>query len=667
MANIKQIEVNNVTYDFCDAAGRELIAPEYVPGNTYKKGDYVIYNNELYRCKIGSIDNAWSPNHWESSQENLSTKINENENLNSIYRNLIIPQYSTTKTYLVGDYVMYNNKCYYCNSLVQNSEWSSTTWSQVSNIENLVEKILNNISNTDKIKDAISNFYIDKLRIYKLTTHVSGSYYDLYAIPVSLLTNKTVNLIASDGFNYGLIKTYIINKPTDYTYTTPYWDITLCEGKRETIVNPNSSVEITIPVDCKYIYLKLTSGKQPPQILYNGFNLLNGLEGLILNNSDLITAALNKLNVLENYTRETSLLNTINFRGNTSIYDAVPLPAEKLIVILQPEQITYLDYPTPTTERPITNWSNVEITTENSSGESNTISVVFPSEAGTIYGGVLDLINGTLDVNMGSIDLGLLDWELETGIGPNVFSTAGIENYINKSEFKAMCPIYRHIDNVDYGTETNINTYDYSFAFLNVKNTGNHILYIKDSRFSDKNSFKAAMSGVEMVYELQEPIPYNLTPQQLNLFKDYNNISTTAGEVVIAYRQNNSKKIEELENLVDALIYDRNNVSQTTDHGLFITNQPVSDTITGTAEIKVLGYADPYNPLTFTWKREGGMGYVDLDINYETVKDLKDSNNLTYGSRITTNRTTSSMYKCVVSSGSNTLAESRPIYLQKQI
>ena len=57
------IEDNN--YEILDAKNRANIAAEYSASSTYKVGDVVLYNGQLYKCTTAiTTAEAWTAAHW---------------------------------------------------------------------------------------------------------------------------------------------------------------------------------------------------------------------------------------------------------------------------------------------------------------------------------------------------------------------------------------------------------------------------------------------------------------------------------------------------------------------------------------------------------------------------------------------------------------------------
>lgn len=170
--------------------------------------------------------------------------------------------------------------------------------------------------------------------------------------------------------------------------------------------------------------------------------------------------------------------------------------------------------PSPTNIRPITGWDGVEIR------NNETVYPVTWSEAGTVYGGTLDVTNGTLTVTMAMVDLGTLTWAylasskiFSTNVsGKKPGITGGVvSQYTNGRWWSG----WADKDCVWCGNATN---------------TG---FVVKDTAYTDAATFKAAMSGVQFVYELAEPVTYQLTPTEITTLIGENNIWADCGDVSV--------------------------------------------------------------------------------------------------------------------------------------
>ena len=143
-----------------------------------------------------------------------------------------------------------------------------------------------------------------------------------------------------------------------------------------------------------------------------------------------------------------------------------------------------------------------------------------------VYGGTLDVVSGVLTVNKTAIDMGSITWTYYTGASAPMFygdlpngknnNTNGGQAYID------VCSCYKKAYSTVSGASTfATNGTDGSFA----QNTNTQCrMLIKDSRYSNGSDFKTAVTGQTVVYELENPLTYQLTPNQVELLKGTNNI-----------------------------------------------------------------------------------------------------------------------------------------------
>lgn len=152
-------------------------------------------------------------------------------------------------------------------------------------------------------------------------------------------------------------------------------------------------------------------------------------------------------------------------------------------------------------------------------------SITFSSEAGTVYGGKLDVVKGELVVDRAMVDLGTLNWAGWTESGSIIFN-AIVEGKVRIRKSELLCSQYKPNYNVSVWRD---------LLDFEITGASNDRVYIRDSRYSDVATFKAAMSGVKLVYELATPITYQLTPQEINTIIGTNTIYSDTGDVSILY------------------------------------------------------------------------------------------------------------------------------------
>ena len=159
----------------------------------------------------------------------------------------------------------------------------------------------------------------------------------------------------------------------------------------------------------------------------------------------------------------------------------------------------------------------------------------FPEAAGTVYGGTLTIHqdgSGELVVENGEVDLGTLTWTKSGTDG--LFLCYGANSFIkfpqtNMDKADIICKIYATGSYTSHGDRSVYTTW--ADAFIKY-------LAVKDSTYSDSDvtAFKTAMSGAQLVYELAEPVTYQLTNQQVvELLNGQNNVWADCGSIDLTY------------------------------------------------------------------------------------------------------------------------------------
>ena len=150
------------------------------------------------------------------------------------------------------------------------------------------------------------------------------------------------------------------------------------------------------------------------------------------------------------------------------------------------------------------------------------VTITFPSSAGTVYGGTLDVTKGELTVDKAIIDLGDMSWTYQSAntrfVASDIQNTSKYPSS-NDTPSNIMCSCYAN------------NSYrDYTDGQIAQSNTGN--VFIKDSNYTDAATFTTAVSGQKLVYELAEPIIIPLTPSLIKSLNGTNNLSVDCGDVI---------------------------------------------------------------------------------------------------------------------------------------
>lgn len=99
--------------------GATNVAQDYTSGS-YKVGDYRIYNGQLYRCTTTGAGTP--PSGWVATNVMAEAGSGVGDSIAQEYST------SSSKTYAVGDYVVFERKLYRCTAETTGETWDSTKW-----------------------------------------------------------------------------------------------------------------------------------------------------------------------------------------------------------------------------------------------------------------------------------------------------------------------------------------------------------------------------------------------------------------------------------------------------------------------------------------------------------------------------------------------------------
>ena len=193
--------------------------------------------------------------------------------------------------------------------------------------------------------------------------------------------------------------------------------------------------------------------------------------------------------------------------------------------------------PTPTSPLPISGWTGANITVSPTldAQDGTVYQIPWQSDAGTVYGGTLNVTTGALTVTHMSVDMGTLSWSRAKLSG-----TDDIYRFMaNGSNFEypmavatkspeVICSTYKSV------ATSNLKNYDKSVTTTNSYPN----IYVRDDDYSTAPTFKTAVSGVQIVYRLATPLTYQLTPNAIKTLLGNNNIWADTGDIVeLTYRK----------------------------------------------------------------------------------------------------------------------------------
>ena len=159
------------------------------------------------------------------------------------------------------------------------------------------------------------------------------------------------------------------------------------------------------------------------------------------------------------------------------------------------------------------------------------VQVSWQTEAGTVYGGTLDVTTGKLTVDRAMVDLGAKNWYSSTAAGRTRFRTSitDIER-ISSPNVRAslLCS--------NYPTKTANQTYQGITGVSLQQNEADIYIYDPQTESMTTAEFKSAMSGVQLVYKLATPQTYQLTPTEVTTLLGDNTIWANTGDTTAEYR-----------------------------------------------------------------------------------------------------------------------------------
>ena len=179
---------------------------------------------------------------------------------------------------------------------------------------------------------------------------------------------------------------------------------------------------------------------------------------------------------------------------------------------------------------PKTSTSNIQIeegsVSTNYEDSGKTYLVDWTSSAGTVYRGTVDIITGLLTVEKQILDLGGLSWTKYD----SSTAAAGYAFYASVSGKKVkdtgmMCSRYWSSDIA--GIAETYAAYGINDKLCFSPSTANSArVYIADSDYSTSADLTISLNGVQLVYTLDTPIVYSLTPEEVKAFIGSNSIWT---------------------------------------------------------------------------------------------------------------------------------------------
>lgn len=176
--------------------------------------------------------------------------------------------------------------------------------------------------------------------------------------------------------------------------------------------------------------------------------------------------------------------------------------------------------PSPTNIRPISGRTGLTVTVQ-SGEEQNVYPVTWQTEAGTVYGGTLDVISGVLTVDKGfAVYDGTEQWRRDSN--GNFFVSASEKMPDRKTGLLTTGALTMNM------FVSSANTVGGAWV-----STGGY-LNVKPADIADTSEFTAllASNNLQIVYPLAIPQTYQLTGAEVRTIAGYNQVYSDAGPVI---------------------------------------------------------------------------------------------------------------------------------------
>ena len=160
------------------------------------------------------------------------------------------------------------------------------------------------------------------------------------------------------------------------------------------------------------------------------------------------------------------------------------------------------------------------------------IPISWQSEAGTLYGGYVNLVTGELIAEWDTVSLNQLNYSLNTVLsGVDRFYTT-IPNVVPPADTKDL----PNVISDRFKAEAIYDANNKHSVWSVCGNGSTYYFYTPSGEYSSSTEFKNAMEGVQFLCKRRTPIAtYQLAPQQIKTLISRNNIWSDAGDVEVKF------------------------------------------------------------------------------------------------------------------------------------
>lgn len=159
-----------------------------------------------------------------------------------------------------------------------------------------------------------------------------------------------------------------------------------------------------------------------------------------------------------------------------------------------------------------------------------------------VYGCTLDVESGVLTVTRKRIDMGDLTWNY--GSGSQVFNVSIPDKKDGDAHF--VCEIYKDGGTAGYAVGNK------EIAWNNGVNY-RKFAFVKDTDYSTKETFTAAVTGKYLVYDLAEPYTIQLTPAQVRLLQGANVVTSNGTSIALTYRNGEVASLADVSSVAESV------------------------------------------------------------------------------------------------------------------
>ena len=164
--------------------------------------------------------------------------------------------------------------------------------------------------------------------------------------------------------------------------------------------------------------------------------------------------------------------------------------------------------------------------------------IPFGEDAGTVYGGELDLSTGVLTINRASVTYDASsdeNWKVNTS-SHHVFIKSNVDTPKPMSMYADNFALYPHISNCTNVRKYNFNEMRSAYPCISFNDTGRAVIAISNdiTEIEDAKAWLAE-HNIQVVYYLDEPITVQLTPQRIKSLLGVNHVYTDCGDVTVEF------------------------------------------------------------------------------------------------------------------------------------